>query len=154
MNGRNQSVKRGSIYLAKITGDTRRGISGEITCSKLISCAILFTGVWIAYRLIIVMHFTSIHCVRLQFRDRENACFYFGHKLWWNMPHCWLCFVPNLVVGLKWYFITSAVSTEKYNVNSIMCQCAMVAIANGRIKLPIALHVMVNIEVKKMNTWN
>ena len=33
----------------KITGGTRRGISGGIICSKFIYCAILFTGVWIAY---------------------------------------------------------------------------------------------------------
>ena len=64
MEGRNQSVKKGPISLTKITGDTRRGISGDITCSKLISCAIVFTGVWIAYCLLGTRHATHLSTVK------------------------------------------------------------------------------------------
>ena len=35
-----------------LSRDTRRGISGDIICPKLISCAIVFTGAWIAYCLL------------------------------------------------------------------------------------------------------
>ena len=45
MDERNQSLKKGSISLTKFTGDMRRGIFGDITRSKLISRAIVFTGV-------------------------------------------------------------------------------------------------------------
>ena len=100
------------------------------------------------------MQLTSVLYVRLQFSERENACFYFGHKLWWNIPNCWLCFIPNIVAGFKVAFITSIVSTEKYDVNSIVCQCSTVMVAKCQIKLPIVLHVMVNIEVKEVKKWN
>ena len=114
--------------------------------------------------LIIVLQLTSVLCVRLQFWERENAGFCFGLKLSWNIPHCWLCFCgmkhTTLLIVLLWhetYHIAdcaSAVSTEKYNVNSILCQCTMVLIAKCQIKFLIVLHFMVNIEAKEVKKWN
>ena len=40
---------------------------------------------------------------------------------------------PIESLALRWHFITSVVSTEKYNVNSILCQCTMVVIAKCQI---------------------
>ena len=33
------------------------------------------------------------------------------------------------LLDLRWHFITPVVSTETYNVNSILCQCTIVMIA-------------------------
>ena len=57
---------------------------------------------------------------------------------------------PIESLALRWHFITSVVSTEKYNVNSILCQCTMVVIGKCQTKLPIVLHVMVIIEVREV----
>ena len=81
--------KEGSICLTKITDDTIRDISGDVTCSKSISCAIIFTEIWIVYCLLDNRHATYLSTLcPPPVRERENARFYFGYKLWWNIPHC------------------------------------------------------------------
>ena len=145
MNGGNQLVKRGfNISFPNYRRDTIRGISGDITCSKLISCAIFSRkfGSHIVC-LIIVMQLSSIHCLRLQFRERKmlvSISATYCDETYHNADCSSL--------DLRWHFITPVVSTETYNVNSILCQCTIV------IKLPIVLHVMVNIEVKEAKKWN
>ena len=52
------------------------------------------------------------------------AYFYFGHKLWRNIyhiPHCWLCFFPNIVVAFKVAFYTVNRRYRKIMISTAFC---------------------------------
>ena len=151
MNGRNQSVKRrvNISYRNYRRCDAMRGISGDITCSESISCAIVFTGILIAYCLLDNRHATYLSTLCPPPVSGTGKClFLFRPQTVMKQTTLLIVFCSQFdSLDLRWHFLTSVVSTEKYNVKSILCQCTMVMIA----KCPPS--VKKNCQLYHMSQW-
>ena len=104
--------------------------------------------------MIVIEKNIDIHCHQATYAVSSVSGTKKSLQAWWNIQHCWLCFVSDIVVEQRRHFIMSIVGTENYNINNILSQSPAIMLAKCPVKITIVPHIMASIRQIKFSGYS